>query len=824
MATDDVTAFQSGADSADDDPKDTAALEEERACTKRWLEKVKTARDFDKPIREAYARNRKYARGDDGQFDVSVPIAPAYIDVLNSFLFAKNPDVSVEPSASTTPPPKKELELKAEQDVKTQNDQQGQQLMQGLAPALGSLAANGALGNVISQVAPVITQAMANQNPQQAQQNQAKDIAAKQIAPYTQLRSDAKQIAQTMELVIAQLWKMADLKRQGLPFVRSALSIGVGWIKCTWQEPPRADHPLAANAPKTQEDNLAQLAQSQEELSETNDPEYAKADIAQQIQGIQAHVEPATARGLVIDFIAAEDIQVAPECGVLGNYKNAPWIAHRSFIPLCDAQAMFPKVEDKLKNAQLYFPKKKPSQNEGFGGNGNDVGAMANVDSKDADQYTTDNAGMDTDKGSVCAWEIWNKDDGVILTLVEGLKEYAKPTYTPDPATTRFYGFFLYPIGVVDGERHPVSLITRSYKLLDEYNRARSNWRTARNRAVPKMAFDSSELDPTEAEKLTLGTTQEMIGITLTSPEKKLRDVLQEVEYAEINEKLYDTGPIRAELETNWGIQEALSSSIHTAKTATEAEIQQTGTNSRTAYMRDGLDDVFTELANYTAQVALQKMSHDDVTRIAGPYSLWPEGLGIDDLDTLIEVNIRAGSSGKPNTAAKQAVWAAIVPQLNQMIDQVGALQQSPPEEIAKAKRELMAETFNRTGEHIDVDRFLPDPPSGDTPPPPQGPPPKPQDQALAGPQILAMTQVCDQVRTMMISPTTAIAVLTSCFPTIPVNTIEQMVGGIAQLPPSIPPTEAALKAQMAKSNDQTNGAELPTGGAPQAPNTGTVQ
>jgi hypothetical protein len=50
------------------------------------------------------------------------------------------------------------------------------------------------------------------------------------------------------------------------------------------------------------------------------------------------------------------------------------------------------------------------------------------------------------------------------------------------------------------------------------------------------------------------------------------------------------------------------------------------------------------------------------------------------------------------------------------------------------------------------------------------------------------------------------------------------MVGGIAQLPPSMPPTEAALKAQMAKSNDQTNGAELPTGGAPQAPTTGTVQ
>lgn len=788
----DLTDFQQGADSANDDGPDKAAKEQERACAKQWLEKVKNARDFDKPARENYARNRKYARGEDGQFEVSVPIAPAYIDVLNSFLFAKNPDVTVEPSASTQPPPQRELEAKARQDAQAKQEQQVQSAAAQLAPALGSLAANGALGDVINQVMPAIQQAQAqDQSQEEALEQQAKDTAAKQQAPYTQLRSDARQIAQTMELTIAQLWKLADLKKQGLPLVRSALSIGVGWLKCTWQEPPSTTHPQTDNPLSDLQDNLARLAQTQKELSDGDavDPEATKADLAQQMQGIVAKVEVMVARGLVIDFVPAENIQVATECGPLTNYLNAPWIDHISYVPLADAKAQFPDVADQLKNCQLYFPRKKPTQNEGFGGNGNDVGAVANVDAKDADSYTTDNAGMDSDKGSVCVHEVWNKDDNIILTLIEGLKGYAKPTYPPDPGTKRFYPFFLYPIGVVDGERHPVSLITRSYKLLDEYNRARTNWRTARNRAVPKMVFDKEELDPTEAALLAQGTTQEMVGITLTSPEKKLRDILQEVEYAQINEALYDTGPIRAELETNWGIQEALSSSIQVAKTATEAEIQQTGTNSRTAYMRDGLDDMFTELANYTAQIALQKMTQDDIVRIAGPYSLWPEGLGIEDLDTLVEVNIKAGSSGKPNTAAKQAVFAAITPQLNQMIDQVGALQQSPPEEIARAKRELMSEIFARTGERMDVDRFLPEPPAGATPPPPAGPPQKPSDQALSGPQIVAMTTVCDQVRQGIVSGPTAIVLLAASFPSIPVTQFEQMIAGVATLPPGQPPT-----------------------------------
>ena len=117
----DTTAFQSGAESANDEDGDKAGLAQERACTKRWLEKIKNARDFDKEARRQYARDRKYARGDDGKFEVSVPIATANIDVLKSFLYAKNPDVSVEPSAGTEPPPQRELAQQARKGAEQQS-------------------------------------------------------------------------------------------------------------------------------------------------------------------------------------------------------------------------------------------------------------------------------------------------------------------------------------------------------------------------------------------------------------------------------------------------------------------------------------------------------------------------------------------------------------------------------------------------------------------------------------------------------------------------------------------------------------------------------
>lgn len=709
------------------------ATAQESADVKAWFKKIEDARDFDKNARKRYALDRRYARGDAGSFGVDVPIAPSYIDVLRSFLYAKDPDLDVLPARSTEPPPQSAILEKARAAV--QADPMAQQQLAQAAQDAVQKAQQAALPAVIGNV---LGTNPANQPPppspddvaQQATQSMLEQLvqakAKEMAAPFQQRRDDAKQFAATLEIVVAHLWDKARLKHQAEPLVGSTLTTSVGWIKAAWLERMGED-PIIRAQLNDMTDNLARLAETRRELdaNEAADADALRAQYEQQIAGLQAKVEIVVARGFAIDFIAAEDVQVSPECRDLTAYRDAPWIAHRIFMTPEQAKADFPAVADKIKTATVYHATKPvdPLATR-------DVGAIAEVSASEADAYRKggEPGAVATSAGNVCVWEVWNHDTSMVTTLIEGVDGYAKPPYAPNPASTRFYPFFLFAIGSVDGERHPKSLIARSQRLLDEYNRTRSNYAEHRRRCLPKLAFDATNYGRDEVAKLEAGGIGEMVPLKPLRPGEPVGNAMQPVAYPQVDMALYDTSAIRAELEMVWGIQEALSSSIQVAKTATEAEIQQQGTNSRTGYMRDALDEMLGDLAEYTSEVALQKMSMDDVQQVAGPWAFWPEGMTIDDLRALVTVDIRAGSTGKPDTTRQREAWATVMPLLQNAIVQVGQLRGSSPADIADCVEELVAETLQRTGDRLDVARFLPGEPD-------MNGAPQPMPSAITAPQ-----------------------------------------------------------------------------------------
>ncbi len=163
-------------------------------------------------------------------------------------------------------------------------------------------------------------------------------------------------------------------------------------------------------------------------------------------------------------------------------------------------------------------------------------------------------------------------------------------------------------------------------------------------------------------------------------------------------------------------------------KTATEANIQQSGTQARTISDRDNLETVLTEMATYTAEQALQCLSIRDVQRMAGPKAFWPTGMDIEDLFTLVEVQIEAGSTGKPRQATDMQAWGTILPLIQNSlkeIEQAFAIGNTP---MANSLIELVKETMLRLGDESDVERFIPrQPPPGS--PGAGGPPPPVQPQ-----------------------------------------------------------------------------------------------
>ena len=93
--------IQTGMDAAaveDGIPDEQAeARKEEKAQVERWLNEIKEAREFDKEVWREIATDRGYAAGLSAH-DVSVNLIGSAIDVMKSFLYARNPDVAVVPA------------------------------------------------------------------------------------------------------------------------------------------------------------------------------------------------------------------------------------------------------------------------------------------------------------------------------------------------------------------------------------------------------------------------------------------------------------------------------------------------------------------------------------------------------------------------------------------------------------------------------------------------------------------------------------------------------------------------------------------------------
>lgn len=631
--TENVLVVEIDAEQAAEQQRAVAAqqLQQMEADVSAWHKRIEDARDFDKEARKTYARDRLYCQNKvDPAFDVAVPIAGTYVNILTGFLYARDPEPSVQPAES---------------------------------------------------------------------------VGSSRI-------KDAKDISRTLEIVITHLWKKGKLKSAADQMVRSSLSIGIGWIKAAWHT-EMGKNPLMVQQIDDLRAKIQALHATERQINsgDAPNPDELMAQYQQQMQGLEAQAEKVIYNGLCIDFVRGEDMQVAPAAGSLKDYVSSPWIAHRSFMPMEDAKAAFPDVADKLSQAEQ-FHQVKPADRSGNWGT---TDAAARVSETDADSFRTSatpgSSSNDQAAAHICIWEIWDRTTGTVITISPGLKAYLRPPYVPDQKSSRFYPFFSWAPLWVDGQRHPQSLVDRSRSLLDEYNRTRTNYREHRRRAIPKLGFDAGLVEKEEAKKMEAGAIGEMVGLNLNGQAQT--NVLFPIQYNQIDSALYDTSVIRAELELVWGIQEALSSSIQTAKTATEADIQQQGTESRLGYNRDSLDEVFGDLAQYTAEEAMSPngLGHDEAVRIAGPEAMWPKVEDVSDLETMVAVDIRAGSSGRPANALRRQQWATILPQLQQAVMTIGQLRQAPASEIADSLEQLVVETIQRTGDtSIDPYTFIPQP------------------------------------------------------------------------------------------------------------------
>lgn len=545
-----------------------------------------------------------------------------------------------------------------------------------------------------------------------------------------QPNQNATRFAETLEIVIDKLWRDGNLKKSGKKCVRSALTVGAGWLKVTMLT-QKVPAPQLEQSLATLQDQAAAIAAAKEELAEgdsTEDLDVQLMELHNKIAGAQASLAKKQRHGLVVDACRAEDVQVALNIADLADYKEADWIATAIYVPKDTLQTRFPDLdEDDLTQAETYYQINSPPS-----GAAEQAVLGEHIEeaqfSKTQPSYNIAGGGKAPQFAKII--ELWDRRDLDIKTWVSGMKRWAVQPYSPPQASSRFYPFFYLAFFPVDGKRHGQSLPWRLRKLADEYSSCRSNQRLTRERSIPGVIFNSAAIDPEDARKISEANQQELIGVR-TVADQPLQNSFIAKPIGTYNPMLYDTGMIRSDMEALTGVQEALQQEAsQQPKTATEAQIEQQGFMSRTGADRDVLEDMLTDLAQYTAEVSTQECTVQWVQRVCGQNAFWlgpnsqtgSPGMDVEDVLTMTEISINAGTTGKPNYAADKQAWSQILPLLENSLKQIRMEQLLDPA-LAQSYINVLRETLHRMDDRLDLDDFIPTGQPPIPPPPPQPPP-----------------------------------------------------------------------------------------------------
>lgn len=542
--------------------------------------------------------------------------------------------------------------------------------------------------------------------------------------PTTMDYATLAKFAETMQDALnVFLVKDAKLKARGKAAVRCSLTSTVGWGKVIYQI-ERRDDPLIKNRINDTQDNVDRinllLEETKQAGGECADHEAKIYELKQQITALQKQIEVVVSEGLVVDVLSPEDVIILDSsCRDIDEFMQAPEIAHRIRMTVGAFKTQFGKSPPT--GAKKYL---------------NDV----ETESKDADE----------DDYIVNVYEVWSLKDLTVYTICEGANAYIRDPYQPEALGEQWYPFFGLQLRRVDGVVYPRSMTEQLIELQDEYNTRRTNAAEHRKKNIPvRLLNKASGITDAEVSNIvSRSITTDVIGVTMDAgtPLQQQLASLPEIPY---NPQMYDTTDILRDMETVGNTQDAARGAINKAKTATEAEIMAAGMQSRTSELLDIVEDWLSDIAIYSAQLLLQNMSAAIIKTRFGAEAVWPE-LDKRSLFNLVNINIRAGSTSKPNRMREREQWMQVMPLLQEGMEKAALYKEQGRPAMAKATIMLMDETLKRFDEKMDAKELMGLSEEADGQEEPQeqtGPTPEMQQSQE---QMMQMQQIMEQTQAEM--------------------------------------------------------------------------
>ena len=522
-----------------------------------------------------------------------------------------------------------------------------------------------------------------------------------------QVHSDAdiKLFCKTIEKVTNRALEHAQLKNRAKSTVRAALTCSFGILKVMYQRNPSKDSYIQGRINDAQENLLAihDLERDLHDNEQAHHHDAKKVELEELIKSLQEQSEVHSAEGLVIDRVLTENLLIDPTVCEFWDYTDADWICQIIPMKRSQAEALYKK---NLANARIY----QPGQGEPSHKKARRLASM----------QMNAGSGLVTDDQQIAVLEIWDRATQRVYTMVEGATEWLREPYSPPRVGERWYPFFLLPYQVVDGQFVGPSLVDLTERLQDEHNEARDRFNQHRDLCIPGWvaSADINEKTIKKHSDLRFGE------ITIVDTEgKPLNQVIIPRGHPKIDPIVYDTSAVRYDWEQVTGLQDAARSTVVRPKTATEANILQRALSGRVFEFKDQIEDWLQEIAQYSAQVLLQELTKDQVERYMGAPTTkttmvdgklttikektydWPE-LTKDRIFDMVDLRIRAGTTGAPDGIEEKESWLKILPMIMNLSIQMQNLQARGMD--YEHIRNLLQETLLRYDDRIDSNLFIP--------------------------------------------------------------------------------------------------------------------
>jgi len=443
-------------------------------------------------------------------------------------------------------------------------------------------------------------------------------------------------MGQTLEIVDDYFMneQARNYKAQLKKMVRRVKITGVGFVKLGFQRelgiaPPNPDKEAAIADARSQIERIEEIT-AKGEAGELQPDSPEIEELRRSLASLEQEETIIVREGPVLSFPRSTQVIIDKQCHHLRTLAGADFVAYE-----------YDMTPDRVRGTYKV-----------------DIGKSYTGYTKSGEK--TDEKGG---RGKARVWQVWDKINQQCFTICDGYTDYLKAPEAPDVRLDRFFDLFplvfnedeeddcdenssIYPMSDVWLARHPQA----------EYNRSRQGLREHRIASRPYYVTAQGLLEEQDRQKLGAHAAHEVLELNLPASENiDINRVIQRGPATPIDPNQYEVESLFQDVLRSVGTQEANIGGTAGA-TATESSIAESSRMSSLEDNIDDLDEFLSELSKAKGQLYLLNLSKETVMEIAGPGAAWPDLPPTrEEVARDLILDIKAGSSGRPNKAAKLA-------------------------------------------------------------------------------------------------------------------------------------------------------------------------